>query len=160
MNVYVGLGASPVTVTGLLGNPNNNPSVLQSRNGVSKLVPEIFDTDFFTFLYNEFGPSWRVPAATSLLRPCNATLPPYGAPAGKFFATENYLSASQVAFGRGACQAAGVFAEAWLDACALDVVVFNSPSAAAAYVGLRPPVVNGNRQPPPCPRSAPICPVP
>ncbi|MEN3615963.1 VWD domain-containing protein [Plantactinospora sp. ZYX-F-223] len=145
IDLHVGLGRWPTTVRGLLGNPNNDPTRLEARDGAQFVVPSSFNTQFFNFLYNRFGPSWRVPATSSLLAPCNTVTP--GNPTAPFFARDLPWELRQSA--ELGCRQAGV-AQAWLDTCTLDVAVLGTTSAAAVYVGRGAPIVDGNRTPPDC----------
>lgn len=145
IDLHVGLGRWPTTVRGLLGNPNNDPTRLEARDGAQFVVPSSFNAQFFNFLYNRFGPSWRVPSSSSLLGACNAVQP--GNPTAPFFARDLPSGLRQSA--ELGCRQAGV-AQAWLDSCTLDVAVLGTTSAAAVYVGRMPPIVDGNRPPPGC----------
>jgi hypothetical protein len=133
-DLHVGLGTWPTTVRGLLGNPNNNPNQLEGRDGVIYNIPISFSD-----LYNRYGASWRVNPFASLLAPCSAVAS--GNPSAPFFAAN--LNPTLRLQAENTCRQAGV-TTAWLDTCTLDAAVVG-PHAAAGFVGLEPPVVNGNR---------------
>ncbi|MBB5867235.1 hypothetical protein F4553_000614 [Allocatelliglobosispora scoriae] len=133
-NLDVGLGTFPVTVRGLLGNPANNPNQLEAKDGTKYTVPLSFSD-----LYNKFGASWRVSPATSLLNQCNTVAS--GNPSAPFFSSN--LNPTVRTQAENACRQAGV-KQVWLDTCALDAAVIG-PEAAAAFVKMEPPLVNGNR---------------
>ncbi len=135
-NLDVGLGTWPTTVRGLLGNPNNNPNLLEARDGTQFTVPLSFND-----LYNRYGASWRVNPLASVLNQCNAVAT--GNPAGPFFAANLNPTVRQQA--EAVCRRVGVTL-AWLDTCTLDAAVVG-PAAADVFVGKEPPVVNGNRPP-------------
>jgi hypothetical protein len=134
VDVQVGLGSWPVTVRGLLGNPDNNPNLLEARDGTRFTIPISFSD-----LYNRFGASWRVTPSTSLLAPCNAVSA--GNPSGPFFAGQLDPQVRQQA--ETACRNAGV-PLIWLETCTLDAAVVGA-QAAPVFIGLEPPVVNGNQ---------------
>jgi hypothetical protein len=102
-------------------------------------VPLEFDTAFFRFLYERFGPSWWVPASTSMLNPCNPILRP-GDPSAPLSAAS--LPSWQRDPARTACLRAGVVIPVWLEACAVDVAVLGTASA-AADPGPQPAVLGG-----------------
>ncbi|HEY0641248.1 MAG TPA: hypothetical protein VGD67_26770 [Pseudonocardiaceae bacterium] len=139
-DLEVGLGSSSVVARGLLGNPGNNPGLLEGRDGTIYTVPLSFND-----LYNRFGASWRVSPQSSLLQPCNAVAA--GNPTAPFYSGN--LPYTQRMVGENACRQAGVVA-GWHDACVLDVAVVGQ-RAVATFVGRPAPVRNGNPpQPPPC----------
>ncbi|WP_132123046.1 hypothetical protein [Actinocrispum wychmicini] len=143
INLDIGLATWPTTVRGLLGNPDNDPNVLEAKDGRTFLVPPSFND-----LYNKFAPSWRVAPIASMLQPCNPVAS--GIPAAPFFIDSldypTWQRASQT------CLSASVAPE-WLYSCALDVAVLG-PTAAAAFVGRQRPAVDGNPMVrPPCPSS-------
>lgn len=133
-DLNVGLGTWPTTVRGLLGNANNNPSQLQGRDGTVYTFPISFSD-----LYNRYGASWRVSPFASLLSVCSPVSA--GNPSAPFFAANLDPQLRQQA--EAVCVRAGV-TTAWLDTCTLDAAVVG-PHAAAGFVGLEPPKVNGNR---------------
>ena len=133
LDVKVGLGRSPVTVRGLLGNPNNDPKLLEAKDGTRFTVPLSFDD-----LYRKFGDSWRVTPLRSLLSPCGQVAA--GNPAAPFYARDLNPDIRQRA--EGICREAKV-AQVWLSTCTLDVAVVG-PHAAQTFIGMEPPVVNGN----------------
>ncbi|WP_157740189.1 VWD domain-containing protein [Micromonospora auratinigra] len=134
IDVAVGLGSSATQAVGLLGNPGGDPKLLAGRDGTRYAVPLSFDE-----LYQKFGASWRVNPLRTLLAPC-ATVAS-GNPSAPFFAgnlTDDVRKRAE-----SVCLQARVTPE-WLDTCTLDVAVVGD-RAASTYVGLAPPVVNGNR---------------
>lgn len=133
MDVRVGLGTWPATVRGLLGNPGNDPRVLEAKDGTRFTAPFSFED-----LYRKFGDSWRVSPLRTLLAPCSQVA--VGNPAAPFYASDLKPDLRERA--RGICLQARV-PQAWLDFCTLDVAVIGD-TAAQAFVGLEPPVVNGN----------------
>ncbi|MFK3983752.1 hypothetical protein ACI2K4_25640 [Micromonospora sp. NPDC050397] len=145
IDLHVGLGRWPTTVRGLLGNPGNDPRRLEARDGTQFVVPSTFNAQFFNFLYGRFGPSWRVPASSSLLAPCSQVAP--GNPTAPFFARD--LPSGLRLSAESRCRQAGV-QQAWLESCTLDVAVLGTALAAAVYVGRVAPVVDGNRPPAGC----------
>jgi hypothetical protein len=132
-DVDVGLGTWPVAVRGLLGNPGADPNKLEAKDGTVFDVPLTFDQ-----LYRMFGDSWRVSPLRTLLSPCAQVAS--GNPATPFFAKDLNPDIGQRA--QGICLQAKVTQE-WLDFCVLDVAVIGD-KAAKVYVGMQPPVVNGN----------------
>lgn len=133
VNVDVGLGTWPATVRGLLGNPDNDPNLLEAKDGSRITAPFNFDD-----LYRKFGDSWRVSPLRTLLSPCNQVAA--GNPSAPFFARDLNPDIRQRA--QGVCLQAKV-PQAWFDYCTLDVAVIGD-RAAQVYVNLVPPVVNGN----------------
>jgi hypothetical protein len=132
-DVKVGLGTWPTTARGLLGNPGNDPNKLEARDGTVFTVPLSFDD-----LYNRFGNSWRVTPIRTLLSPCDPVAA--GNPAVPFYAQDLDPELRQRA--EGICDQFKV-PEAWLGNCVLDVAVIGE-RAALVYVGMEPPVVDGN----------------
>ncbi|WP_162907615.1 discoidin domain-containing protein [Allorhizocola rhizosphaerae] len=132
-DVKVGLGTWPVRVRGLLGNPNNNPNLLEARDGTQFAIPISFSD-----LYNRYGASWRANPLNSLLQPCNTVAT--GNPSGPFFT--GHLAPQVREQAEAICRQTGVPA-AWLDTCTLDAAVVGA-HAAPAFVGMEPPVVDAN----------------
>jgi hypothetical protein len=132
-DVKVGLGTWPVRVRGLLGNPDNNPNLLEARDGTQFAIPISFSD-----LYNRYGASWRASPLSSLLRPCNTVAT--GTPSGPFF-TGNLAPAVREQ-AEAVCRQNGV-AATWLDTCTLDAAVVGA-HAAPAFVGMEPPVVDAS----------------
>jgi hypothetical protein len=132
-NLEVGLGTWPTAVRGLLANPGNNPNLLEGRDGAVYTVPLSFSD-----LYNRYGASWRVNQFTSLVAPCNAS--GTGNPSAPFFAAN--LNPQLRAQAEATCRQAGVI-QVWVDTCTLDVAVLGA-EATPAFIGMVPPVVNGN----------------
>jgi hypothetical protein len=138
-DVEVSLGTWPARVRGLLGNPDDSPTLLEGRDGTRFRTPISFG-DLYTF-----GNSWRVAATASLLRPCSTV--PAGNPTAPFFA--NNLSYQLRIQSENVCREARVLKPIWLEACTLDVAVLG-PRAATVYVDRQVDVIDGNppRQPP------------
>ncbi|MFI6132831.1 VWD domain-containing protein [Micromonospora sp. NPDC051141] len=134
IDVSVGLGTYPTPVVGLLGNPDGDPRRLAAKDGTQFAVPLTFDD-----LYQRFGASWRVTPTRTLLASCGAVAS--GNPSAPFFARD--LNEDLRKRAEATCLQYRVRQE-WLDACTLDVAVVGG-RAALTYVGLVPPVVNGNR---------------
>ena len=134
VDVKVGLGTWPTPVRGLLGNPDGDVNRLEARDGTQFKVPVSFED-----LYQKFGASWRVAPIRSLLAPCAAVAS--GNPVAPFFARD--LKEDLRKRAETICVQARV-TKAWLDTCALDVAVVGEKGA-AAYIGLEPPILNGNQ---------------
>ncbi|WP_117211996.1 VWD domain-containing protein [Allorhizocola rhizosphaerae] len=134
IDMSVGLGTWPVRVRGLLGNPDNKPDALEARDGTRFTVPISFED-----LYRKFGESWRVSPMRTLLALCAPVAS--GNPAEPFLARDLDPELRQRA--QNVCLQAKV-AQEWLDTCTLDVAVLGE-KAAATYVGMAPPVLDGNR---------------
>lgn len=133
LNVDVGLGSSASVVKGLLGNPDNNPNLLQAKNGTIISAPFNFND-----LYRVFGDSWRISPLRTLLAPCSQVAS--GNPAAPFFAENLKPEIRQQA--QSVCMQAKV-PQVWLGDCILDVAVIGN-EAAKIYVNMPPPLVNGN----------------
>ena len=130
INVSVGLGHIPVArVTGLLGNANGamGEADLAMHNGTLLKQPVSFDE-----LYHRYGNSWRVTRNESLLMVCGEKNVERGVPKKLFYA--NDLDPKVYQRTRAVCEAAGVKAEALLDACTLDTAVLGKKEAARAFV--------------------------
>jgi hypothetical protein len=136
MDVSTGLGTWPTAVRGLLGNPDGDVRRLEASDGTQFSVPLSFDD-----LYYRYGDSWRVAPADSLLSPCGDKVE-VGNPTKPFLADDLAPEIRQRA--REICIRAEV-TQALLDACTLDVAVLGE-KAAAAYVGAKAPVLDGNRR--------------
>lgn len=138
-DLEVSLGTWPTRVRGLLGNPDDSPTLLEARDGTRFRTPISFG-DLYTF-----GNSWRVASTASLLRPCTQVAT--GNPTAPFFA--NNLNYSLRIQSENTCRQAGVLKPIWLEACTLDVAVLGS-RAAAVYIDRQPDVIDGNppRRPP------------
>jgi hypothetical protein len=132
-DVLVGLGLWPAKVRGLLGNPDGNVKKLEAKDGTVFDVPIAFED-----LYRKFGDSWRVSPLRTLLAPCSQVAA--GNPAAPFYAKD--LNPDLRKRAQSICAQAKV-AQAWLDFCTLDVAVVGE-HAAQTYLGLQPPVFNGN----------------
>jgi hypothetical protein len=131
LDVSVGLGAYPVRVRGLLGNPDGDVNRLEASDGTQFSVPVSFND-----LYNKYGKSWRVDPAMSLLSVCG-TKTEQGNPGKPFF--ERDLDPALREKAGAVCRRAQI-SNVWLGACTLDVAVLGD-QAAAAYVGARTPVL-------------------
>lgn len=131
VDVSVGLGAYPVKVRGLLGNPDGDVTRLEAADGTQFSVPVSFSE-----LYDTYGNSWRVDPATSLLSVCG-TETEQGNPGKPFLARD--LEPALREWAQAVCRQAGVVT-GWLDACTLDVAVLGA-KAAAAYVGAALPIL-------------------
>jgi hypothetical protein len=134
IDVLVGLGTWPTKVRGLLGNPDGDVKRLEAKDGTQFTIPISFED-----LYRKFGDSWRVAPIRTLLAPCNTVAS--GNPAAPFFARD--LNPELRKRAESICLQAKV-AQEWLDACTLDVAVVGE-KAAEIYVGMEPPVLNGNQ---------------
>lgn len=134
LNVDVGLGTWPAKVRGLLGNPDGDVKRLEARDGTQFTIPISFED-----LYNRFGASWRVTPMTTLLAACDRVNS--GNPAAPFFADD--LDQDLRKRAQAICLEARV-TQVWLDACTLDVAVVGE-GAEQVYVGMEPPVLNGNK---------------
>jgi len=137
IDVFVGLGRWPTTVTGLLSNAENNVNKIAARDGTVLTNPFSFDE-----LYHRYGESWRVTPNESLLSACGDRNVERGNPSRPFFAKD--LDRSTYDRTRAVCIAAGVKGEALLDACTLDVAVIGNDEAAKVFVTLPQPVAVGN----------------
>lgn len=135
IDVNVGLGNSASKVVGLLGNPGGDPKLLAAKDGTQYSIPISFND-----LYQKFGASWRVAPLKTLLAPCSQVAS--GNPSAPFLARDLKEDLRKQA--ESICLQYKVEQE-WLDTCTLDVAVVGE-RAAAQYVGLAPPVVNGNNQ--------------
>ncbi|GAB3881299.1 hypothetical protein GCM10029964_037150 [Kibdelosporangium lantanae] len=136
LDVKVGVGTSPTTVRGLLGNPKNDVNYLEARDGTVFAVPLSFQD-----LYQKFGDSWRVRPMESMLNVCGSPSD-VGNPAKPFSANDLPQETRQRA--QVVCERNKVI-KPWLNSCVLDVGVLGE-KAAAVYVGLQPPVRDGNAQ--------------
>jgi hypothetical protein len=131
LDVSVGLGAYPVKVRGLLGNPDGDVKRLEASDGTQFSVPVSF-----TDLYDKYGESWRLDPGKSLLSVCGEKTE-QGNPEKPFFARDLDPKLREQAM--AICLRAGV-SQQWLDACTLDVAVLGD-KAAARYVGAAAPVL-------------------
>jgi len=131
LNVSVGLGAWPVNVRGLLGNPNGDVHRLEAKDGTQFNVPVSFND-----LYYKFGNSWRTDPAKDLLTVCGPQTP-QGNPSKPFFARD--LNPELRSRSEAVCYQANV-PPVWLGACTLDVAVLGN-NAAALYTTAKPPVL-------------------
>jgi hypothetical protein len=135
IDVSVGLGRWPDTVTGLLANVNGNVNQIATRDG-AVLTNPFPSSD----LYGRYADSWRVPANESLLNACSAREIERGIPSRVFYA--NDLPRDTYDRTRAVCTTAGVRNPALLDACTLDVAVIGDNTAAQVFVaGLEPAAV-------------------
>jgi hypothetical protein len=137
IDVSVGLGRWPTTVTGLLANAEGDVNKIAARDG------KVFTNPFnFQDLYQSYGESWRVAEGESLLSVCGDRGVQRGNPGRPFFAKD--LPRDVYNRTRAVCVAAGVKGEALLDACTLDVAVIGSDEAAKVFVTLPQPIAVGN----------------
>jgi hypothetical protein len=137
INVSVGLGHWPATISGLLANPNGNIHQLSLRNGTVLGVPYAFQD-----LYRGYATSWRVTPEESLLSACGDREIELGVAAKPFYAAD--LDPKLAEQTRAICEAAGVKHGALLDACTLDVAVTGDNQAAKVFVGMRTPTAVGS----------------
>ena len=135
LDANVGLGAYPEPVVGLLANANGRADQLRTSGGTVLTVPVSFQD-----LYNRFGDSWRVASSTSLLNDCGQATAA-GNPTAPF--TVDDLDPQTRQSAQAVCRQAGVTDSRLLDPCTLDVATIGS-SEAAAYVGMKPPVLVNN----------------
>jgi hypothetical protein len=131
LDVSVGLGAYPVRVRGLLGNPDGDVTRLEARDDTQFKVPVPFQE-----LYSRYGDSWRLDPATSLLSVCGRQTEQSN-PGKPFFARD--LDQDQRERALAICREAKVH-EAWLEACTLDVAVLGE-RATAGYVDAQTPIL-------------------
>ncbi len=135
INVSVGLGHWPATISGLLANPNGNVNQLGLRNGTALSVPYGFQD-----LYGGYADSWRVKPEESLLAVCGEREPEHGIAAKPFYAAD--LPPAVAERTRAVCTAAGVKPGALLDACTLDVAVIGDNQASKVFINApEPPAV-------------------
>jgi len=115
LDVSVGLGRWPTTVSGLLANAGNIANGIESKSGTVLTAPFSFGE-----FYKLYGNSWRVTPTQDLLSACGTKFAS-GNP------TENYeasnLPPKEYQTAHAVCVAAAVRAPALLDACTLDVAV-------------------------------------
>lgn len=137
MDVTVGFGRWPTTVTGLLANAENDVNKIAARDGAVLTNPFNFQE-----LYQRYGESWRVAPEESLLSVCGDRNVQRGNPGRPFFAGDLDRNVRERA--RAVCVAAGVKGDALLDACTLDVAVIGNDAAAKVFVNARTPVAVGN----------------
>jgi hypothetical protein len=135
MNVSVGLGRWPQTISGILVNAGGRVNAIATRAGRKLTAPFVL-----TDLYHEYADSWRVPANESLLSVCSREVE-IGIPSKPFYA--NNLDPQVYRKTRATCTAAGVSVKPLLEACALDVAVIGQDTAARIYVGARKPIAVG-----------------
>ncbi|MBA3946875.1 MAG: VWD domain-containing protein [Herpetosiphonaceae bacterium] len=136
VNVSVGLGTQPETVTGVLANANNNVSQIAARDGTVLTAPFLFGG-----LYGSYGTGWRVPPLEDTLLSACGSITENSIPSKPFYTKDLDIQLSAPAL--KICQAAGVDDPALLDACTLDVAVLGTESAATVYVGMSPPIAVG-----------------
>jgi hypothetical protein len=136
LDLKVGVGTWPTTVRGLLGNPGNDVNLLEARDGTVFSVPLSFED-----LYQKFGNSWRVRPFESMLNVCGSPSE-VGNPSKPFHATDLEPNIRERA--QATCLQFKI-TEAWFDSCVLDVAVLGE-KAAAVYVGMEPPVRDGDKK--------------
>ena len=139
IDVFVGLGESPSTVQGLLGNSSSTGGQFVTPGGrilkapsLSQKQPSLPFKQFYAW-----SDTWRVKPAASLLNACGSSLktPPRN-PDEPFYAKDLPPKVAKPAL--ATCTKAGVN-QALLDACTLDVAVTGSPRAARPYIGAKAP---------------------
>jgi hypothetical protein len=136
IDVSVGLGTQPETVTGLLANANNNVFQVAGHDGSVLTAPFLFSA-----FYGSYATGWRVPPlADTLLSACGSATD--NSTASKPFYAKD-LDLQLRAAAQKTCEGAGVKDPTLLDACTLDVAVLGTPTAATVYVGMSPPVAVG-----------------
>lgn len=108
---------------------------LRTGSGAALTVPVSFQD-----LCNRFGDSWRVASSTSLLNDCGQATAA-GRPTAPF--TVHNVDPQTRQSAQAVCRQAGVTDSRLLDPSTLDVATIGS-SEAAAYVGMRPPVLVNN----------------
>lgn len=134
INVVVGLGKWPSSVSGLIANANGGVNQIETSDGLVLTNPFAFDD-----LYHRYADSWRVSSGDSMLSVCGGQKGvENGAPSGPFFANDLETSVQEKA--RGVCTAAGVTPGPLFDACTLNVAVIGDDAAAKVFVGAIPPV--------------------
>lgn len=144
LNLTVALRNPPNNMLrGIFGNRNGSvEDDIVTRDGTVLAQPVSFD-DF----YHRYADSMRIQPDESLFGEnrqiaSGAELGvvkrnAFGIPTKPF--TVNNLAPAKYKPARAACKAAGVKAEALLDACTLDVAVLGRPAVAKTYTGSRPP---------------------
>lgn len=133
IDVHVGFGVWPDTVTGLLGN-GKTANELVARDGTVLTAPLSFQD-----LYSKFGDSWRVAPKDSLL--CANEQVERRNPDKPFCVKD--LDPKTREHAQGVCGQFGIKDPALLDACILDVAMLGD-AAARAFVNAPPPVVVGD----------------
>ncbi len=131
LDVNVGLGEKPSNVRGLLVNANGHLTQLATSGGTVLTEPLSFKQ-----LYFQYGDSWRVAPAASLLAVCKGKAQS-GHPTQPFYAKDLPPAVAHKA--RTVCLRAHVRNRALLDACTLDVAVTGKARAAKAYIGMPAP---------------------
>jgi hypothetical protein len=121
LDVSVGLGRWPTTVSGLLANAANQAAAVESRGGTVLTAPFQFGE-----FYKLYGNSWRVTPRQDLLSACGTKVAS-GTPAENFEAGN--LPPKLFNSARAICVRAGVQTPALLDACTLDVAVLGRDAA-------------------------------
>jgi hypothetical protein len=135
MDVSIGLGRWPASLTGLIANANGNVNQIGARAGTVLTAPFSFGQ-----FYPVYGDSWRAPFDRSLLWVCGEQTAP-GNPQTPFYATDLPLELYNSA--RSVCTAAGVRGNPLLDSCTLDVAVIGDDAAADFFITARQPVAVG-----------------
>ncbi len=132
MNVTVALRYSPNgALRGLLGNGNGmTQDDIATRDGAVLQQPVSFKD-----IYHRYADNLRIRPGESLFG--DETQAMFGVPAKPFYANE--LARGEYESARATCKVAGVVGESLLDACALDIVVLDSPAAAKVFANtIRP----------------------
>lgn len=136
INVSVGVGTQPETVTGLLANANDNVLQIAARDGNVLTAPFVFAA-----LYGNYGTGWRVPPLQDTLLSACGSITENGTASKPFYASD--LNPTLRASALQICQSAGVKDPALLDACTLDVAVLGTETAATVYISMPPPAAVG-----------------
>ena len=137
IDVSVGLGQWPVSVRGLIANPNGNLNQIETRDGFVLTNPFSFND-----LYHRFADSWRVSGEASMLSVCNTRkVVEVGIPKRPFYAKDLEPGIREKA--QGVCTAAGVKPGTLFEACTLDVAVIGNDAAAKVFVDALPPAAVG-----------------
>jgi hypothetical protein len=131
LNVKVSPPSDGTPAMGLLGDADGS-HVNDLRTLGGAILP-LQPAPSFTSLYQDFGESWRVPAAASLLGPEPAL--PLPCPSGPFDASDLPLDVRDHA--RQVCQGLGIDREVLAD-CTLDAALMGD-RAALGFVGMGPP---------------------
>jgi hypothetical protein len=136
IDVTVGLGRWPSNVRGLLANAGQGNNSIATSNGNVLTSPFSYEV-----LYGSFAEGWQVPSTESMLSACGRGVE-RGVPKKLFFAKD--LDPRLAARTRAICVKAGVKEGPLLEACALDVAVIGSSTAAKVFATTPNPLVVGD----------------
>jgi hypothetical protein len=139
IDLGVGLGRWPETVSGLMANAGTSVTSLATRTGTVLTAPFGF-SDF----YGNYVKSWRVSGSQDLLSTCGSA-PAATNPASVFYSGNLPPQTEKQA--QAACAAAGVKVAALLDACTVDEAVLGQ-HATDIYRSLPTDVTWGKISPP------------